>query len=118
MRGFTLVETVVSLLLLMVALLLGLALVLEQPRVVRRIEAQRAALAALDTTIEALRAGAIPLASAELPESAAWPARSIEVAADDDRPGLFHVRVRARWQVFGHPRERSLETFVWRPVTP
>ncbi len=115
MRGFTLVETVVSLLLLMVALLLGLALVLEQPRVVRRLEAQRLALASLETTVEALRGGALPLASAELPATEAWPERAIEIVADDTRPGLYRVRVQVRYTVLGRDHERALETLVWRP---
>lgn len=115
MRGFTLVETVVALLLLMVALLLGLALVLEQPRVVRRLDGQRQALAALETTVEALRVGALPLVTSELPASDSWPERGIEVTPDATRPHLFRVQVRVRYVVLGRLHERDLETLVWSP---
>lgn len=115
MRGFTLVETVVSLLLLMVALLLGLGLVLEQPRVVRRLEAQRGALAALETTLEALRAGALPFTSGELPASESWPARLIEITPDDTRPGLYRVRLEVRYSVLGREHQRALESLIWKP---
>lgn len=115
MRGFTLVETVVALLLLMVALLLGLALVLEQPRVARRLDGQLAALEALETTVEALRVGVLPLVSTELPATEVRPARFIEVTPDGVRPHLFRVQVRVRYVVLGRTLERRLETLIWSP---
>lgn len=115
MRGFTLVETVVALLLLMVALLLGLALVLEQPRLLRRLDGQLFALEALEATMEALRVGALPLVSTELPATETRPARFIEVTPDDVRPHLFRVQVRVRYVVLGRLQERRLETLIWSP---
>lgn len=115
MRGFTLVETVVALLLLMVALLLGLALVLEQPRVVRRLDGQLTALEALETTVEALRVGVLPLVSTQLPATETRPARFIEVTPDAVRPHLFQVQVRVRYVVLGRSQERRLETLIWSP---
>lgn len=119
MRGFTLVETLVALALLTLALLLGLGLVLQHPRIVRRLDAQREAIHTLEATVEALRAGAIPLSSQTLPPVGPRKlALSIHVAPEGYPSGLYRVQVRAAWQVEGQPRERAVETLVWRPPEP
>ena len=119
MRGFTLVETLVALVLLTLALLLGLGLVLQHPRIVRRLDAQREAIHSLEATLEALRAGALPLESRVLPP--VGPRRmalSIQIAPEGYPPGLYRVRVSAHYLVEGQPRERSVETLLWRPPEP
>ncbi len=119
MRGFTLVETLVALALLTLALLIGLGLVLQHPRIVRRLDAQREAIHTLDVTLEALRAGAIPLDSRTLsPVGPRKVALSIQVTPDGYPPGLYRVQVRAAWQVEGRPREWAVETLLWRPPEP
>ena len=92
---------------------------LQHPRIVRRLDAQREALHVLEMTLEALRAGGIPFTTQTLPPiSSRKMAISIEVAPEGAPPGLYRVQVRASWQVDGQPKERSVETLVWRPPEP
>lgn len=117
LRGFTLVETLVALVLLTLTLLLGLGLVLQHPRIVRRLDAQREALHMLEGALEALRAGALPLVPQELPPTGPHHMSiSIEVEPTGSPPGLYKVDVRVGYLVDGQPRERSVETLVWRPA--
>lgn len=118
-RGFTLIETLVALVLLTLALLLGLGLVLQQPRILRRLDAQREALHTLEVTLEALRAGALPLASQELPPVGPRGMElSVQVEPAGYPPGLYNVEVRVRYKVEGQSRERTVESLLWRPPTP
>jgi Tfp pilus assembly protein PilV len=123
-RGFTLVEVSVALWILIVVLLAGIALVLQQPRVVRRIDAERQAVQVMDWTIEEMRAGLIPLQSTA---DVGWqvssfvvgsPAPDLKVAAavlPGATPGLYQVTLVARYTVFGQVRRRWLRTMIWRP---
>ena len=63
--GFSLIEVLVALTLLGIALLLGMDLVLENPRVVRRLDGERQAFRAMESTMEAVRAGVIPLGNTD-----------------------------------------------------
>src|SRR4051812_18013433 len=65
-NGFTLVEALIALTILGVALLLGLGLILQWPRDIRRLDAERQAMRALEATLEGMRAGTIPVQNAEL----------------------------------------------------
>src|SRR5436305_14727742 len=91
--GFTLIEALLAATLLTLALLLGMALILQQRRIVRRLDAQRAALHEIEATLDALRAGAIPLAPQRIdPRNAADPAGLalwIEVQPAGYPPGLW-----------------------------
>jgi type II secretory pathway pseudopilin PulG len=112
--GFTLVEALLAATLLTLALLLGMGLVLEQPRIVRRLDAQRRAIESLETTLELMRAGVIPLQSQRIDSSgglAVW----VSVEPAGYPPGLWDVSARAVWTVEGQTRQRSVETMVWRP---
>lgn len=115
-RGSTLVEALVALLLITVALLMGLPLIFEQPGIVRRLDAQRLALSALDSTLEALRAGVLPLESARYgagtPED---PVVWVDVEPEAQPPDLYRVTLRAVWKVRDRKLERRIETLVWRP---
>lgn len=118
-RGFSLVETLIALTILGVALLLGMSLLLQQPRIVRRLDAQRRALSELESTVEALRSGAIPLESTRLgpsPTAAGeTPAVVIDVTPAAGPPGLYEVSLRAIYLVEGRTRERTLDTLIWSP---
>lgn len=63
--GFSLIEVLVALTLLGIALLLGMDLVLQNPRIVLRLDAERQAFRAMESTMEAVRAGVIPLGNAD-----------------------------------------------------
>ncbi len=121
-RGFSLIEILVAMVVLGVALLLGLALVLEQPRVVRRLDAQRQALRAIDSSLEALRAGVVPLQTADLEGFStgvgmAAPADlTVHLDVVPGTPsGLYQVTLTARYSVLGTRLARRVETLVWRP---
>ena len=89
---------------------------LQHPRIVRRLEAQREAIHMMEATLEALRAGAIPLVSRTLPPTGPRKlALAIEVTPEGSPPGLYRVHVRAAYLVEGQPKERSVETLLWRP---
>ena len=123
-RGFTLVEMSVALWILLVALLCGMALVMQQPRVVRRIDAARQAVAVMEWTLEEMRAGLIPLQSTP---DVGWtvssfvvgsPAPDLKVAVavtPAAAPGLYRVMLTARYHVYGQLLRRRLETMIWRP---
>jgi prepilin-type N-terminal cleavage/methylation domain-containing protein len=63
--GFSLIEVLIALTLLGIALLLGMDLVLQNPRVVRRLDGERQAFRAMESTMEAVRAGVIPVGKAD-----------------------------------------------------
>src|SRR5687768_17485200 len=115
-RGSILVESLVALVLLSVALLMGLPLLFGQPGAVRRLDAQRVAVGALDSTLEALRTGALPLQSARYgagtpDDPVVW----VEVEPQEQPAGLYRVVLRAVYRVRDQTFERQVETLVWRP---
>lgn len=115
-RGSILVESLVALVLLSVALLMGLPLLFGQPGAVRRLDAQRIALGALDSTLEALRTGALPLEPARYgagtpDDPAVW----VEVEPLPRPAGLHGVTLRAVYRIRDRTFERQVETLVWRP---
>jgi prepilin-type N-terminal cleavage/methylation domain-containing protein len=113
-QGFSLVESLVALLVVSIALLLGLPLIQQQPGVLRRLDAQRSALRELDSTLEALRSGAIPLEPMHLGGGPNQPV--LWVTPEPTEPtGLYKVTLRAAWQVRGKTYEKRVETLVWRP---
>jgi prepilin-type N-terminal cleavage/methylation domain-containing protein len=122
-NGFTLVEALIALTLLGVALLLGMQLLVETPRIIRRIDAERQAFRALEATLESLRAGGgsvkedqeltgfFTAAGTKEPP----PDLRVRVHAEPAHlPGLFHVTLTAHYTVLGVAYTKRLETLVWR----
>jgi len=121
-RGFTLLEALVALVLLGVALLMGMELVLQNPRMVRRMDGERQAFRAMESTLEAVRAGAIPLQTADLGDfstAVGSPARkdlAISMQVDPtELPGLYQVTLRACYTADARKVQKELQTMVWSP---
>ncbi|HEX4960693.1 MAG TPA: prepilin-type N-terminal cleavage/methylation domain-containing protein [Thermoanaerobaculia bacterium] len=121
-RGFSLLEALIALVLLGVALLLGMALVLQNPRMVRRMDGERQAFRAMESTMEAVRAGAIPLEKADLGNyttavgSPAPKDLAISMQVDPTAlPGLYQVTLKASYTVDARKVEKELQTMVFSP---
>jgi prepilin-type N-terminal cleavage/methylation domain-containing protein len=65
--GFTLVEALIALTVLGVALLLGVALVMQVPRDVLRLDAERRAMRVMEATLDGIRTGTVPLSENQPP---------------------------------------------------
>jgi len=119
--GFTLIEALLAATLLTLALLLGMALVLQQRRIVRRLDAQRAALHEVEATLESLRAGVLPLMSQRLdlrgPADPAGMTLWITVEPAGYPPGLWQVSLSAAWTVDGEMKGNRVDTMIWRLPT-
>lgn len=120
-NGFTLLEALVALALLGVALLLGMQLVIQTPRVLRRLDAERQAFRALEATLEGLRSSNTPLENEDLQgflTAAGSPAPdnlTVSVLVEPgDLPGLYHVTLTASYTVLNVPYKKRLETLFWR----
>jgi prepilin-type N-terminal cleavage/methylation domain-containing protein len=121
--GFSLVEVLIALVLVGAALLMGMGLALQNPRIVRRLDRERQAFRAMESTLEAVRAGGlIPLKTAELDgfvTAVGTPApKDLKILMEvepADRPGLFQVTLRASYTVEGRKVEKMLRTLVWSP---
>lgn len=120
--GFTLLEVLVALAVLGVALLLGMALVLQNPRIVRRADDERQAFRAMESTLEAVRAGVIPLQTSQLDgfvTAVGTPApKDLTIAMQVDPaglPGLYEVTLSARYSFARQKFVKRLRTMVWSP---
>jgi prepilin-type N-terminal cleavage/methylation domain-containing protein len=115
--GFSLIESLIALLVLSVALLMGLPLIQQQPGIVKRLDAQHVALREIDSTLEAMRSGTMPLQSIHLPAIPGQPSLWVNVQPETDAPaGLYHVTVRALWKIQGRDFEKKVETLIWSPI--
>ncbi|HVS00060.1 MAG TPA: type II secretion system protein [Thermoanaerobaculia bacterium] len=118
--GFTLLEVLVALAILGVALLMGMSLLLQAPRIQRRLDARRDAMLTAESALELIRAGAVPLQPGQIDTSAAGvdlPSGSslrLEVVPVSP-PGLYEVKVEVRYKTQGQVRDVDVETMVWRP---
>jgi prepilin-type N-terminal cleavage/methylation domain-containing protein len=120
--GFSLLEALIALVLLGVALLLGMELLLQNPRVVRRLDGERQAFRAMESTLEAVRAGAIPLMTSDLggfSTAVGSPApKDLAISMQVDPaglPGLFQVTLRATYTADQKKVQKELQTMVWSP---
>ncbi len=121
-NGFTLLEALVALAILGIALLLGMQLLIQVPRVIRRLDAERQAFRALEATLEGLRASGGPPREGErlsgFRTAAGTPAPDeltvvVEVESAD-KPGLYHVTLTTQYTVLNVTYEKRLETLFWR----
>ena len=120
--GFTVIETLIALVIICIALLLGMGLLLQQPRVLHRLDAQRQALRAIESTVEALRSGLLPLEDAEYvgyntAVSSSWGKDlTVDVTVETTETlSLYKVHVEAHYTADGHPHTRAVDTMFWRP---
>ena len=120
--GFSLLEALIALVLLGVALLMGMELVLQNPRIVRRMDGERQAFRAMESTLESVRGGAIPLVTADLggfSTAVGTPAPSdlaISMQVDPTAlPGLYQVTLQARYTADKRQVQKELQTMVWSP---
>lgn len=121
--GFTLLETLIALVILGFALLFVLSLVLNQPRMLKRLDAQRQAYRAIEGTLEAVRAGVIPLQTSHFANfdfSAGTPAPpdlslQMDVLALPAPVGLYRVSLSAHYTVAGQGMDQKVQTLVWQP---
>jgi len=120
--GFTLLETLIALVILGFALLFVLTLVLNQPRMLKRLDAQRQAYRAIEGTLEAVRAGGIPLQSAHFADFdflAGTPAPpdltlQMDVVALPTPAGLYRVSLAAHYTLAGQGIDQKVQTLVWQ----
>ena len=124
--GFSLIETLVALMLIGMALLLTMSLLAQEPLVLRRLRAHSEALEVLDAVHEAIRAGmSLSPGSARLEWQLLYdPPRALETATDlvifseveaQSPRGLYQVTLRARYFVGHQSFDRVLTTRIWRP---
>lgn len=120
--GFSLIEVLIALVLVGAALMMGMGLALQQPRIVRRLDGERQVFRAMESTLESVRAGVIPLKNAQLSgfvTAVGTPApKDLEIRMQVDsavQPGLFEVTLRASYFVEGRKVNKLIRTMVWSP---
>lgn len=121
-RGFSLIEALVALLVLTLAMLLGYGFMMRQPQAMKRLDAGDEALRALESSLETMRAGVVPLVDGMLQPVIAYPppttAADLLVNLDvepTETPGLFTVNLEARYRVGRAIHRRHVQSLVWSP---
>jgi prepilin-type N-terminal cleavage/methylation domain-containing protein len=118
-RGFTLIESLVALALVLVGLLLAVGIQMQQPRALERVRARQEATRALEATLESVRAGVVPLADGGVPAVvyAGAPATLVMRLRVTPTPtaDLWEVTCEANYTVLGRLERASLTSLVWAP---
>ena len=124
-RGFSLIESLVALLLVTVALFLALHLTTTQPRAMERVRTNESALRTVEAVLETIRGGTVPMIEGrrrwerptDLPPDSAIAGMQVtlDVTRIEGVHDLYSVTVEARYVVSRHIQIRSLKTMVWRP---
>ena len=115
------IEVVVGLALLAVATLVGLAAITHAQLAIERLDARHRALREIEAALEAVRSGALPLASGEVgPGLNATTGRERHLIVflnvePGGLPGLYEVAGTARWSLRGRPQASTVLTRVYRP---
>lgn len=114
-----------ALVLVTLALFLTLHLTSIQPRTMKRLRAHEAALRSLESVMETVRGGSIPLIEGRsrwvgsdegsLDGTAARAQLTIDVVADSEVDDLYSVTIEARYSIAGRVHVRRLKSLVWRP---
>lgn len=115
--GFTLAECLVALTLAGFGLVAATVAVSSQARAAERLQARQALLQAVETTVEGLRGGAVPLVSTVSAELATPDGRVLSaVEVEPLTPaGLYLVTVTSRTGLRGETMQLEVTTMVWRP---
>jgi prepilin-type N-terminal cleavage/methylation domain-containing protein len=120
-RGFTLVEALAALGIFAIAVLIATAFLQAHVTAARRLEVRSALIHATETSLEEIRGGLRPLASANLDHRGGFgltPGAELLTTIKVDSGGvtdLYRVVVTSRSAAAGEPMEVSIETMVWRP---
>lgn len=120
-RGFTLVEALAALGIFTIAVLIAAAFLQAHVTASRRLEVRSALVHATETSLEEIRGGLRPLASANLDQRGGFgltPGAELLTSIKVESGGvtdLYHVVVTSRSAAAGEPMEVSIETMVWRP---
>lgn len=120
--GFSLIEVLVALVLLGMVLLMGMQLMVQGPRIVRRTDAERQAFRALESVLEGVRAGAFPMGDLDIEVLK----KAVGEPAPDDLEmfmrtealepaGLYRVTLTATYTAVGEKKSNSVQTLVWSP---
>ena len=118
-RGSSLIETLVALAIVTLTMTVGMSLLAQQSDVTRRQRAHQEAMQIVESALEGVRAGLIPLASGriELPVTSTetdaltlW----LEVHPREAPPELAEVLVEARYVVGPWTLQRAVRTMVWK----
>jgi hypothetical protein len=95
---------------------MGMALVIQLPRDVRRLDAEREAMRAMEATLEGIRAGTLPVENSKLSEfitvsdTPVVRELNIDVAvAPTTRPGLCQVTLTAHYSVLNTQHKKQLQ---------
>ncbi len=120
-RGFTLVEALAALGIFTIAVLIAAAFLQAHVTAARRLEVRAALVHATETSLEEIRGGLRPLATANLDQRGGFgltPGADLLTTIKVDSggvPDLYRVVVTSRSAAAGEPMEISIETMVWRP---
>ena len=115
LRGFVYAEVIAATALIGIALLIAVSLTAAAPRAARQVRASRAALEAVENTIEQIRSGSVPLpANAGVVSRANGVEIRVDVKPTDVRD-LLRVTVESRVRIEGRLLNRRVDTLVWRP---
>jgi type II secretory pathway pseudopilin PulG len=119
--GMSLAECLIALALLSLTMVMVTAGFATVRATGERLLAQRAALRAAENALEAVRGGALPLASGPVDprvlvgDAGEWRLRVRVLVDETEQPGLYQVVAEAAFELGERPGMRRLETLVWQP---
>ena len=117
-RGASLFEALIALALVTVVMTVGMSLLAQESDANRRVRAHREAMQFVESTLEGVRAGVIPLATGRVelpvnPNEADALTLWLEVIPRTDPPALSEILVEARYVVGPWTLRREVRTMMW-----